>query len=99
MLREFWVTMHRNQFDVLLPFHAFFSMNTALNERAEETVLVREVSPKYDNAVRKMSEQLRKCRGAMKYAYEDHCDQYYLNVLEDIEKSISEFEEASSPKV
>lgn len=38
--REFWITMHRNEYDVLLPLHAFFSSNKAFNERAEETILV-----------------------------------------------------------
>lgn len=38
--REFWITMHRNEHDVLLPLHAFLSSNKAFNERAEETILV-----------------------------------------------------------
>lgn len=32
---------------------------------------------------------LSHCKAAMKYAYEDHSDQYYLNVLEQIETALA----------
>lgn len=38
----------------------------------------------------KLVEALKKCKGAMNYAYEDHSDQYYLNVKEEIEKALAE---------
>ena len=36
--------------------------------------------------------QLEGCRGAMSYAYEDRCDQYYLNVAENIIETIAKIE-------
>lgn len=41
----------------------------------------------------KMREALAKTRGAMTYAYEDRCDQYYLNVKDDIEQALEQFDE------
>jgi len=32
---------------------------------------------------------LESCKAAMKYAYEDHVDQYYINVLNIIEQTLS----------
>ena len=43
------------------------------------------------SAADKLAEALVKTRAAMKYAYEDHVDQYYLNVLEDISKALKEY--------
>lgn len=43
------------------------------------------------SAADRLAEALKKCRGSMKYAYEDHADQYYLNCLEDIEKALAEY--------
>ena len=31
---------------------------------------------------------LKSCKAAMLYAYEDHCDQYYLNMVKDIDAFI-----------
>ena len=31
-------------------------------------------------------EKIKKAIGALKYAYEDHSDQFYLNVIEDLEE-------------
>lgn len=36
--------------------------------------------------------QLEGCRGAMAYAYEDRCDQYYLNVAENIIETLAKIE-------
>lgn len=36
--------------------------------------------------------QLEGCRGAMAYAYEDRCDQYYLNVAENIIETLAQIE-------
>lgn len=33
-----------------------------------------------------LERKIQSAKAAMKYAYEDHSDQYYLNVLEDLEK-------------
>lgn len=40
-----------------------------------------------------MREALAKTRGAMTYAYEDHPDRYYLNVRNDIEQALEQFDE------
>lgn len=37
--REFWITIHKNQFDVPVPFHAFHSKEKAFKERCHEHVL------------------------------------------------------------
>lgn len=39
----------------------------------------------------KLVEALERCRGAMTYAYDDHSDQYYLNVKSDIEQTLAEY--------
>lgn len=39
------------------------------------------------------TEALEKTRGAMKYAYEDHVDQYYMNVLDDINEALNKINE------
>lgn len=42
--------------------------------------------------IRKRDEVLKHCEAAMTYAYEDHCDQYYLNVKEKIFALYDRFE-------
>lgn len=37
-------------------------------------------------------------RGAMVYAYDDHSDQYYLNVKDQMEKALAAFEKAKGEK-
>lgn len=36
-------------------------------------------------------EAMKKAKGAMTYAYDDHCDQFYLNVKDDIDKALEKF--------
>lgn len=42
--REWWITLHKNEFDAIVPFHAFTSRDKAFNERAHEHVHVIEHS-------------------------------------------------------
>lgn len=49
---------------------------------------INRLQAKLDKAV----ECLKKCKGPMKYAYEDHVDEYYINCLRYIEKTLSELE-------
>ena len=42
-----------------------------------------------DEELRIAREALKFCRGAMTYAYEDHCDQYYLNVRDKIDEALA----------
>jgi hypothetical protein len=64
------------------------------DRRGQTLIHVREVSPELDAAISGLVEALKRSRGAMKYAYEDHCDRYYLNVLDDMDLALSAFEKA-----
>ena len=45
-----------------------------------------------------MNKQLNSCRAAMAYAYEDHGDQYYLNVEKDIDAILAKAKEVLGEK-
>jgi hypothetical protein len=59
------------------------AMEDQLGEELQELQL------KYDKAIT----ALRSCRGAMIYAHGNHADQYYLNVLNKINKTLKELGE------
>ena len=42
-------------------------------------------------AADKLAEALTSCKAAMTYAHEDHADQYYLNVKNQIDKALTEY--------
>jgi molecular chaperone GrpE (heat shock protein) len=73
-------------------------LQTLMEGRAESLDALTEELKKERAKSLALRDALEKTKGAMTYAYEDHVDQYYLNVLENIEKALKAFDEGGATK-
>ena len=61
-----------------------------LDEARGQRDAAREVCAQLKQIESRQHAQLKHCRAAMTYAYEDHGDQYYLNVRNDIDTALKQ---------
>lgn len=82
--REFWIARKAKCWTNVYKCNIY----NALDEEPKDTSCFHVIEKQ---AADKLAEALKKCKGAMKYAYEDHADQFYLNHLNDIEQALKEY--------
>lgn len=76
----------------VIEYSAYEDLKELYEELAREYTGIKTKHERVLQALEIAKKQLEGCRGAMAYAYEDHCDQYYLNVAENIIETIAQIE-------
>jgi hypothetical protein len=94
--REFWIT--KEFYPTANPRHfayvnePIYGDNVWDNKEAYFHTIEKSAYEQERERNKRLVEALKKTRGAMVYAYEDRCDQYYKNVLRNIDEALKQNE-------